>query len=203
MSGKLIPKTLQINFWLIIFVACFLFLSAAACAAEFSANLVFISKETRENGKIAVTDEKVMVKIGELITIARIDKNVMWVIMPKGKMYIKMPLQLQNIFVGTEKIPGELERRNIGKETVDGQEVDKFLVSYLSDNKVYNAFLWMLHGVDIPVKKAAEDGSWVIKYTSILVGKQPDDLFEIPAGYQQLDTNMQSLSGTGGIFGGQ
>ncbi len=185
------------------FVICFMLFSGAAYAAEFSANLVFISKETRENGKIAVTDEKVMVKIGEIIAIARIDKNVMWLVVPKGKMYIGMPLQLQNIFIGTDNIEGELERRAVGTEMVDGQNTNKYRITYQMDDKVYTAFLWMLPGVNIPVKKAAEDGSWVIKYTSIFVGKQPDDLFEIPAGYQQFDTNMQSLSDTGGILGGQ
>ncbi len=178
-----------------------MFLFQAAYAAEFSADLAFISKETREKGKIAVTDEKVMVKTGEIITIARIDKNVMWVVMPKGKMYIGMPLQLQNIFIGTDNIPGELERKAAGNEIVDGQNTDKYRITYQMEDKVYTAFLWMLPGINIPVKKAAEDGSWVIKYTKIFVVAQPDELFEVPAGYQQFDTNMRSLSGTGGIFG--
>jgi len=183
------------------FTICFVLLSQAAFAAEFSADLAFISKETREKGKIAVTDEKVMVKIGEIITIARIDKNVMWVVMPKGKTYIGMPLQLQNIFIGTENIPGELDRKAAGTEIVDGQNTNKYRITYQKDGLANTALLWMLPGVNIPVKKAAEDGSWVIKYTRILVGEQPDELFEVPAGYQKLDTNMRSLSGTGGIFG--
>lgn len=182
---------------------CFTLLSATAYAAEFSANLVFISKENHGNGKIAVTDEKVMVKIGEIITIARIDKNLIWLVMPKGQMYIKMPLQFQNIFIGTDSIKGELERKFVGVEKVNGQKTNKYRIIYQMDDKVYTAFLWMLPVVNIPVKKAAEDGSWVIKYTGIYVGKQPDDLFEIPDGYQELGTNMRSLSDIGGIFGGQ
>ncbi len=180
---------------------CFVLFSGWAFAAEFSADLVFMSQETQGYGKIATSDQKVMVKMGDVITIARIDKNVMWLIMPNGKMYAEMPLQLQNIFVGTAKIQGEIEKRFVGKEMVDEQNSDKYRVTYSMDNKVYTAFVWMLPGVDVPIKKAAEDGSWVIKYKRIYVGKQPDELFEIPAGYQKIDTNMQSLAGSGGLFG--
>lgn len=180
---------------------CFMLLSGWAHSEEFSADLVFRSQETQGYGKIAAGDQKIMIKIGDVITIARIDKNVMWLIMPSGKMYAEMPLQLQNIFVGEAKMQGEIDKRYVGKEMVDEQNSDKYRVTYAMDNKVYAAFIWTLPGVDVPVKKAAEDGSWVIKYRRIYVGKQPDELFEIPAEYQKIDTNMQSLAGAGGFFG--
>lgn len=167
------------------FLICFFFLSGFAVAADFSANLVFKVKEGWSYGKICAAGEKVRITIGEVTTILRLDKNIMWILAPESKMYIEMPLQLQNIFVGIKKMPGEIERRFVGKEIVDGKKTDKYMITYnLPDNNTYTAFLWTVIGSDIPVKTATADHSWIMEYKNLYVGKQEEGLFEIPAGYE-------------------
>jgi hypothetical protein len=53
---------------------------------------------------------------------------------------------------------------------------------------------WIAKGLNIPIKTAAEDGSWSMEYKNIQAGKQPDSLFEVPEGFTKFSYNAPSLS---------
>ena len=46
-------------------------------------------------------------------------------------------------------------------------------------------YQWIATDINFPVKTASVDGSWTTEYKNIKMGGQPDDLFEVPDGYQK------------------
>jgi len=74
----------------VLVISIFLF-GGIAFAQDFSADMVFTIEDEILNGKIFVTEEKQRMEIiGDttIITITRMDKNVVWILMPEQKMYI-------------------------------------------------------------------------------------------------------------------
>ncbi|MBW2974230.1 DUF4412 domain-containing protein [Candidatus Woesearchaeota archaeon] len=163
-------------------------LSGVAFAIEFSADTVVTSNGMKTEGKIYYKVDKSRMDINspeEMIVITRIDKKVMWNIMPGEKMYMEMPLNLENKPKVEEKIEGEIERKLIGNETIDGHPTKKFLIRYKIGNKEEQVYQWLAMDINFPVKTAAIDGSWGQEYKNIKMSTQPDSLFEIPAGYNK------------------
>jgi hypothetical protein len=189
-------KHKAINIFLLL-VSSFLLFTGIAAAQDFSADLISKSKEQVFRGKIFFAKEKVRMETGETITITRLDKNMMWMLMPTENMYMEMPLGSGNIVAGAEKIRGEIERKFLGKESVDGKTADKYRIVYISGNQKAVVLTWIVSGLNVPIKTAAEDGSWSMEYKNIKTGKQSERLFEIPPGYKKFSYPMPSLSNMG------
>ena len=171
-----------------------IFLTAAtALAAEFSGDMVTTSKEGIVTQKLFINNDKTRMESPQGIAITRLDKKVMWMLMPEQKMYMEMPLNPSNVPATSEKYPGELERTLIGKETVDGRMTDKYRIAYTAAGVKTVIFQWFAPDIGMPVKTAAEDGSWMMEYKNIKMGRQPDSLFEIPAGYSKMSMEMPSM----------
>ena len=123
----------------------------------------------------------------DMIVITRMDKKVVWNLMPALMMYMEMPFDLRNKPMVTEKFDGEIERKEVGSETIDGHPAKKYLITYKSGNKTDQVYQWMATDINFPVKTAAVDGSWIQEFRNIKTGSQPVSLFEIPAGYQKME----------------
>ena len=185
---------------LLLFVSLFLALGSIALAQDFSAQIVSKSEDDVFQGKIFFTKDKVRMETGQVITITRMDKNIMWMLMPDEKMYMEMPMPSQNIVAGKDKMPGEIERKLVGKEAVDGKMADKYRIVYELGNKKETIFTWIINNLNLPIKTASSDGSWQVEYKNIKTGRQPAVLFEIPAGYNKFSPKMPSLSDIGGML---
>lgn len=162
--------------------------TGVASAFEFSADTIMRSQEVETRGKIYYKTDRFRMDIKEpeeMITIARIDKKEVWNIIPKEKIYMVIPFNMQNRPRVDEKLEGEIERKHLGNEVIDKHPVKKYLVTYKADNKKEQLYQWVATDIDFPVKSAAVDGSWVQEYRNINKGKQPDSLFEIPKGYKK------------------
>ena len=186
----------KLTFFLTFLLLSFCLLFGIAHAQEFSAD--FSSKGIGESntGKIFNANLRSRMEMGDIVTIAKIDENKAWVIMPKEKTYMEMPLASSNFIAGEKSLPGEVERELIGKETYDGKAVDKYRIVYTVGSKTEAIFSWILSESGIPVKTSAEDGRWQVEYKNIKVGKQPDSLFEIPSGYSKFSTpSMNDIMG--------
>jgi len=170
----------------------FIFFSVGTIfAADFSADMVAKTKDWAFKGKFFVSGDKSRMESREGITITRIDKKLVWVLMPDQKMYMQTPLGPDSLAGQTEKMPGEVERKLIGTETIEGKLTDKYRIVANTDKQKSVILLWLIKGLNIPAKTAAEDGSWVFEYKNIKTGAQPASLFEVPADYQLF--NMPSL----------
>lgn len=176
-----------------LFVIAFILISFhRAYAFEFSADQI-----TKHNGegitsKIYMKDKKFRIELKEQpgCTIMRQDKNVVWIVMPEEKSYMEMsfdPTQKPRV---DDKFTGEISRKLIGSENINGHTSDKYEVTYKEGNKVQKVYQWIAKDINFPIKTSAIDGSWSSEFKNIKMDKQPDNLFEVPSGYQKMSMPM-------------
>ena len=180
---------------LVVVISIFLF-GGIAVAQDFSADMVSTTKAGVSTGKIFVAKEKTRMETLQTIIITRIDKNVVWILMPAQRMYMEQPLKPENVVATTDKMPGEIERKLVGKETVGGKRTDKYRIVYTAADKKETIFQWIAADSGFPIKSAAVDGRWTIEYKNLKTGKQPDSLFEIPTGYQKFSLGVPVMPET-------
>lgn len=167
-----------------------LLFSSTALAIEFSADMISTFRgEHQTKGKIYYKPDMFRMDIKEhqeMILITRIDKKIIWNIMPAEKMYMEMPFDLSNKPKVEEKFEGEIERKEVGRETFDGHPTIKYLITYKVDNRKEQLYQWWATDINFGVKTAAVDGSWTQEFRNVKIGSQPNSLFEVPAGYQKI-----------------
>lgn len=172
----------------------FLLFSGSALALEFSADTVTTHKgDGKTTGKIYYKADRFRMDMEspqKVSMITRMDKKVIWNIMHSEKMYMEMPFDLKNKPMVEEKFEGEIERKHVGNETVDGHPTKKYLITYKSGTRKEQVYQWWATDVNFPIKTSAVDGSWVSEFENIKFGSQPDSLFEVPAGYQKFQFQM-------------
>jgi hypothetical protein len=175
------------SFFILLFVLLF---SGMASAFEFSADTITTHKGgVSTTGKIYYSTDRFRMDMkapNEMTMITRMDKKVVWNIMPKEKMYMELPFDLKNKPKVEEKMEGEIERKHVGNETIDGHPTKKYLITYKHANQKEQMYQWLATDIDFPVKSSAIDGSWVQEFRNIKMGSQPKSLFELPAGYKKI-----------------
>lgn len=161
-------------------------------ALDFSANVVSQAKGTpKMTGKIFVKGQKTRMEIAGSISITRLDKGIVWVLMPAQKMYMERPLSPQSAAVTADS--NEAKSVLIGTETIDGKGVEKYKIDTVSSGQAVSFYHWLMKGSKIPVKVAAVDNSWFQEYKNIVTVSPDDSLFEIPQGYKKFA--MPSMPG--------
>ena len=173
----------------------FILTAAFAIADDFSADVFIKSERAEFRGKCFYTEKKVRIDTGETISITRLDKNLLWLLIPEREIYVESPLPYSSGPVIEGKIPGEISRQLIREEGINGQLAKKYRIEYLVGNKTMVVYAWLADNLKIPIKVVSEDGSWYKEHTNIKKGRQPDDLFEIPAGYQKFSPQASKISG--------
>lgn len=174
---------------------------APARAEEFSADMVTVIGGSPMQGQIAVSGDKARMDIGGMVTITRIDQGVVWVVMPEAGTYMEVPLDSQHLAAVGAQTPEEMDREYLGSEMIDRRNVEKYRISYDLGDKGSSVLSWVIPESGIPVRIAAEDGSWSTEYRNIREGAVPASSFELPSGYQQLIMPANALEGMGGIGG--
>ena len=168
-------------------------LVASAFAVDFSADVVTTQGGKTINAKVFVSGEKSRMEAPESISISRVDKKVVWILMPGQKMYMEQPFDTKKMMTAPEKVEGELDRALLGKDTVDGKTADKYKVTYEIEGIKNEMFQWVESGSNLPLKSAALDGSWSVEYRNINTGPQPDSLFEVPSDYKKFSMDMPDI----------
>jgi len=163
-------------------------------AQEFSADVVSKAQGKITQAKIFVSKNKVRLETPEAISISRLDKKVVYLLMPNEKMYMQIPLEVNNLVVAQEKTDLEIERKFLGKENINGKSADKYRIVYLLNNKRESIITWISSDTKLPLKTISEDGLWSQEFKNIKVEKQPDYLFEIPSGYQEFQSPLGGLN---------
>jgi len=171
-------------------VCVLLVFAGSGFSQEFSADCIASSGGARTEGKISVTKEKVRIDMGEAVTITRLDKDLVWMLMPQQKMYMQMPLKSNSVVVGKEAAPGEIERELVGREPIDGRITEKYRVVYDVGGTRQTVYTWISKDVGLPLKTASGDGSWAMEFKKIKLGKQAETLFEVPQEYKMFSIGM-------------
>lgn len=170
------------------------FSSTGFCAEEFSAEVVNTASDQRFEGKVYIGADRMRMETPEAITITRMDQKKIWVLMPQQRMYLEQSFNTASLLATSEKIPGEIERTLMGEEQVGGKLAKKYRVVYRQEGKQESVLQWYVPEFSMPIKIAAGDGSWVMEYRNIKLGRQPASLFELPAGYKKFSPDFSSLS---------
>lgn len=150
------------------------------------------SKMYINSGKFRMESEE----MGGSYMIVRRDLKKVWMVMAQNKSYMELPEGKESETpMPDEKMKGEVSRKELGKETIDGHPAVKYEVTAKMGDKTSTFYQWMATDINFPVKVAAVDGSWTAEYKDIKIGPQADSLFEIPAGFQKMD--MPVMPGKG------
>ncbi len=162
------------------------------CAYDFSADVVTKSGDQSFTGKMYVSGDKSRMEVAGSVTISDMGKKVVWILMPDQKMYMEQPINPEQTIGASEKAEGEIERKLIGPDTVDGKNTLKYLIKYSSKNGETSVYQWIDTGLNLPVKTSAADGSWSTEYKNISTGSPAPDLFIVPEGYKKM--SMPNIS---------
>ncbi|MEN6375880.1 MAG: DUF4412 domain-containing protein [Smithella sp.] len=157
---------------------------------ELSATIVTKSGDQTVSMKIYMKPDKFRTdnETAGVSTIVRKDLNKVWTIMTAQKSYMEVEGINDNQAPQTaeEKMKGEVSRKEVGSETVNGHPTTKYEITVKTADAVMQVYQWWAKDINFPVKTAAVDGSWTTEYRDINVGGQPDSLFEIPAGFKKM-----------------
>ena len=185
------PKNPVTRCWLFILPLLLIF-SGPAAAAQFSALMMIKDGDNLIPAKIYVQDGKLRQEFndaeGQTVTIVRPDKKVVWVIIPKDRAYLEMPLK--------HKLPGQfiqipddaLSKRLVGKETVNGCEAERYEVTVRTGSGLEKQTIWLAPKLGTPVKMVCHERRFSVEYKSIKEAAQADRLFSLPPGYQKLQS---------------
>lgn len=173
---------------------CFMLCNLSS-AAEFSADMIHKAGEQTIKGEVYVKENKIrqeMVKEGEKgVIIIRMDKGVMWNLMPEDKIYMEMPSvgDVANDPEYEKKLEEMAEKKYLGKEKVSGYVCKKYKYIY-HDKSVGTLTQWFSEKLNYPIKtemRGQQGGmDMLIEYKNIREQKLPDSLFEIPSGYTKI-----------------
>jgi hypothetical protein len=167
-----------------------LLLPVTAWPAEFSAQMLVTDGDKIMPGKIYVqgglmrqefNDER-----GQPITVVRPDKKVVWVILPRERAYIGLPLKARLPGQFIQMPPDAVQKRPLGKETVNGYETEKYQVAVRNGEGLEFQTIWMAPKLGMPLKLVVDRRKFSMEYRSIREGKQADRWFALPPGYQKL-----------------
>jgi len=161
---------------------------AVAKAQEMSATIVNNAGGRSATSKFYMKNDKVRMETemgGGMYTIVRKDLKKVWMVMPPSKSYMEIEESKEAQKLPEEKVKGEVSRKEVGKEVIDGHPTIKYEVTAKVEDKVTTTYQWMATDINFPVKMAAVDGSWSVEYKDIKIGGQPDSLFELPEGYKK------------------
>ncbi len=169
-------------------------LQAPLYAADFSADVITSAPGGSVAAKIYVSGDKSRMEAAGVITISRMDKKVVWMLMPSQNMYMEQPINLHAAASVQEKVEGEIERKAEGAETVNGVKTTKYRITAEMQGRRESIYQWVDESIKFPIKTAAVDGSWSTEFKNISQAQQPAQLFEIPAGYIKMPVAMPDMS---------
>jgi len=178
----------RIWFWWVLLAV--LSVAPAAAATEFSALMVVTDGGKVVPGKIYVRDGKMRQEFndeeGQTVTIVRPDKKVVWVIIPRDRAYMELPLKTQLPGQFLQMPVGPLQKRQVGKDRLQGYETDKFEVTVRGGNGLEKQNIWVAAKLGVPIKMECRERNFCLEYKAIKEGGVAERLFELPPGYQKL-----------------
>jgi len=174
-------------------------------AAEFSADMEISSRgEIIGRGKIFIKGDISRHEMGQdghkVTVINRSDKGVVWTLIPQNRSYLEAAIGYEDDEMIPENWSKDLEKEatRLGSETVNGIKCNKY---ELTDDEGGKITYWISKKDNIPVRIVTPDSE--VNYRNIRFSHQPDQLFQIPAGYRKFALpKMPGMPGMGNMQGG-
>ena len=163
---------------------------AAAPAAEFSAQMLSRERAATVPGRIFVKDGKMRQEFndaeGQTITILRPDKKIIWVVLPRTRTYMEVPLKPKWPGQFIQVPPDARQKRLVGSERISGYDAEKYEVAVAGRGGLERQIFWVPAKLGVPIKVEVPDRQFSIEYKDIKEGPVADRLFEIPPGFEKV-----------------
>jgi hypothetical protein len=153
------------------------------------ADTVMVEGGEKQKGTIYIKGDKYRIqRQGESeYIVLRHDLGLMWVVVPDEKAYVELPLDPGKTPKIKEKNSGEISRKYLGTETMDGRPTSKYEITVREGSKTESFYQWTATDLDFPVRTTSLEGAWVVEFKNIKTGV-PDSVFEIPEGFDKATT---------------
>jgi len=129
-----------------------------------------------------------------IINIFQKDRNVNYMINPEEKTYLEMSFDEKKMKQAMGQFAQTRKEEILGTETVNGYKCTKkrieTTVNFFGFEKTVKSTVWLSDRFDMPLKTENSDGT-IVEMRNIREGKQPESLFEPPAGYRKVADMMQ------------
>jgi hypothetical protein len=130
---------------------------------------------------------------GEQVTIIRLDRKLMWTLMPKEKMYMEHKFGEEKKRAGDYR-DCDVRQTGLGEDVVNGVRTRKSSVEIsCPDKSSYGGTLWLTKE-NIPMRMETSDNAdrsgkkvFRMELKNLNIGKQDPGLFDIPAGYAKFE----------------
>ena len=174
---------------------------------SYSAEQSMQTAEGAMNGTLYVTPtmerRETTMEGNRVITITRRDKKLVWTLMPEEQMYMETPLNA----AARPDDPGnyQIQQTPMGKEEINGISCEKNkVIMTLANGSKLGGFWWTSkEGIVVKMDMISKELDQKLRVTSELsdlkIGKQPPELFEIPADYTAM--SMGGMGGPPGMGG--
>jgi hypothetical protein len=162
---------------------CLVAMFSYAFAIDITAEMVTKEGKITRNGKLYVKDNNCRVEKGStpIYVIIRGDKGLLWQINGAENTYVEAKLTPALKPWTEERIFGEVSRKEIGAEAIDGHPTKKYEVTVRQGKKNDTYHQWFATDIRFPVKIVNANGKWSLEYKNIKKGA-PDNVFNLPAG---------------------
>lgn len=153
----------------------------------FSADMVLSGQQGTLMARFHASPGRSRMEMPGSVSIVRLDRGVVWVLMPSEKMFIEQAVTPE---MSAQAMTGEgsvVSKADLGEELLDGRPARKYEVVLSSGSQTQTVYQWLVEGQVVPAKMQAVDGSWSVEYRNVRVGPQPDELFEVPADFTKME----------------
>jgi hypothetical protein len=165
--------------------------SELAWALEFSADQITNINGHSRRANIYYRDDRWRLEHHDLnpvnVTIVRKDKQVMWLLLSRMRHFKTVPYDPDQEPKVHEKLDGEVDREQIGTETLDGHPTTLYQVTVRDANREDIYYQWLATDIRFPLKLARKDGSWQVEYRHVKLRPVSDFLFQLPVNFQPLE----------------
>jgi len=169
-------------------------LPVPAWPANFAAQMLVKDGDKIIPGRIFVQDGKMRQEFidesGQTITIVRPDQKLIWVIIPREKTYIELPLRARLPGQFIQMPPNAINKRHLGRETLNGYVADRYQLAVQGGDGLEFQTFWVAPKLGMPLKVVCNQRQFSIEYRNIKEGKQPDRLFAPPPGYRKVASHV-------------
>ena len=163
-------------------------IQAEESSAQYSALMHMSTERGDVEAKVFVKPGMKRMEMHDATQIIRFDKGVMWVLMPKQRMYMENPIPAAP--GGGDNLK-YLEKKKLGQETVNGISATKYkTVAQDPQGNRLEGFSWLTDdGILVKNDMQLSDGARKMQVRSeisdLKVGEQDPSLFEVPQGFNK------------------
>lgn len=189
-------------------LALVLTMAATATAAEFSADMITVMAGTKDTGKIYFKPPNISRNEAMGMVIITNPPHV-YHLFPQDKKYVMTDMEeakQQNPMAGAEDFEEWVEINDlskVGTEKIEGFRCDVYEgeVSFIENQPPVFMKFWYSKKLKYPIKSQtilqAPMGKVTNRLENIVIGSQPDSLFEIPSGFTREENLQKAMMGGG------